>query len=123
MTRFREVVFMREFERDLKKLAKRYRTLEADLETFVDTQLFALHKLKLDNKGVYEIDDLGSLTAKVYKARKFACRTLKGKGVRTGIRVIYAYLEAEDRIELVEIYVKASKESEDRARIKKYYGR
>ena len=54
--RFREVRRLREFERDLKKLLKKYSTLEAD-----------------------------------------------------------------DRIELVEIYLKADKNTEDRKRILKYY--
>jgi len=31
---------------------------------------------------------------------KFACRSLKGKGVQSGIRVIYAYFEEKDKIEL-----------------------
>jgi hypothetical protein len=37
-------------------------------------------------------------------SKKLACRSLKGKGVASGIRVIYAYFEQEDVIELVEIY-------------------
>jgi len=41
--------------------------------------------------------------------------------VSSGIRVIYAYFEDDDRIELVEIYFKGDKENEDRKRILKYY--
>lgn len=59
----------------------------------------------------------------VYKAKKFACRSLKGKGVNSGIRIIYAYFENEDRIELVEIYYKGDKENENRDRILEYYQR
>ena len=58
--------------------------------------------------------------SKIYKAKKFACRSLKGKGVQSGIRVIYAYFEKEDKIELIEIYYKGDKENEDRERILKY---
>jgi hypothetical protein len=42
-------------------------------------------------------------------------------GVQSGIRVIYAYFEEKDKIELIEIYYKGDKENEDRERILKYY--
>jgi len=59
--------------------------------------------------------------AKIFKAKKIACRSLKGKGVKSGIRVIYAYFESDDRIELIEIYYKGDKENEDRERIIRNY--
>lgn len=118
---FHEIVRLKEFERDIKKLLKKYRTLEDDLETFIRVQLISYHKLGIDNKGVFRIGDLGKLSTSVYKAKKFACLALKGKGVRTGIRIIYAYSEDDDRIELIEIYIKSEKEVEDRNRIKMYY--
>jgi len=59
------------------------------------------HKLKIDNKGVFHIPELQIEIPKIYKAKKFAYRSLKGKGVQSGIRVIYAYFEKEDRIELI----------------------
>lgn len=37
--------------------------------------------------------------SKIYKAKKFACRSLKGKGVQSGVRVIYVYFEEVDNIE------------------------
>jgi len=55
--------------------------------------------------------------------RKFACRSLKGRGVQSGIRIIYAYFQEKDKIELIEIYYKGDKESEDRQRIFRYYGK
>jgi hypothetical protein len=102
MTRmkFREVVRLQEFERDFKRLLMKYNTLEEDLAKFIDRQLFIYHKLGLDNRGVFPIDDLGSTTAPVFKAKKFACRSLKGRGVKSGIRVIYAYHKGCDRVEL-----------------------
>ena len=60
-------------------------------------------------------------TSKFYKAKKFACRPLKGAGAQSGIRVIYTYFDKEDRIELIEIYYKGDKENEDRERIRKVY--
>ena len=58
---------------------------------------------------------------KIYKARKFTCKSLKGRGSYSGIRIIYAYFKDDDRIELVERYFKGDKENEDRQRILKYY--
>jgi len=119
--KFREVVWLHEFKREIKSLSKRYATLEEDLDVFIDTSAFAFHKLKLDT-GIVRIEGLGRTRLPVFKAKKFACRSLKGKGARTGIRVIYAFDMDQDRIELIEIYIKSDQENEDRARIRKYYG-
>ena len=107
----------------MRKLLRRFRTLEDDLEIFINTEVNLYHKLRYDNKGIFPIASLRIETPKIYKAKKFACRSLKGKGVHSGIRVIYAYFGKEDRIELIEIYYKGDKENEDRARILKYYKR
>jgi len=118
---FREISRLPEFEKDLKKLSKRFKTIEDDLEIFVKTELKLYHKLDIDNKGIFQIPSLQIEEPKVYKAKKFACRALKGKGVHSGIRVIYAYFKDADMIEFVEIYFKGDKENEDRNRIVKHY--
>jgi len=118
---FNEVKRLVEFKKDLKRLSKKFRTLETDLETFIQNQLNLYHKLRIDNRGILQISDLGISYPKIFKAKKFACRSLKGKGVASGIRVIYAYFEQEDVIELVEIYYKGEKENEDRNRLLRNY--
>jgi len=118
---FNEVRSLREFEKDLKKLIKRFRTLKDDLDIFTEKQLRLFHKLGVDNKGIVQISDLGIAYPKVYKARKFACRSLKGRGYASGIRVIYAYFEDEDCVEFIEIYYKGDKKNEDSERILRYY--
>ena len=119
---FSEIREMPEFKKDIKELARRFPTLKEDLRVFIKRQLKTSHKLKIDNKGVFRIQGLGINYPKIYKAKKFACKSLKGKGVFSGIRVIYAYWEKEDVIEFIEIYYKGDKENEDRERILKYYG-
>jgi hypothetical protein len=119
---FNEINRLPEFEKDLKKL-KRFRTLEEDLEAFIRTQLNLYHKQNIDNKGIYPISNIGIVHPAIYKAKKFACKSLKGKGVASGIRVIYAYYRVEDHIEFIEIYYKGDKDNEDRNRILKYYER
>ncbi len=120
---FNDIRKLAEFEKDFKKLVKKFRTLDEDLNTFIANQLKLTHKLNIDNKGVVRISDLGIEHPKIYKARKFACKALKGKGAASGIRVIYAYYEEEDVIEFVEIYYKGDKDNEDRERILTHYGK
>ena len=118
---FHSIVRLPEFEKDMRKLLKRYRTLEDDLDVFVRVAMIDYHKNGIDNGGIVQIPGLGFDEPKVYKARKFACKSLKGKGVKSGIRVIYAYFEEEDRVELIEMYYKGDKEDEDRRRIERTY--
>ena len=119
---FHEIPRLSEFEKDIKRLLKRFKTLEDDLRVFIEKELNLYHKLKIDNKGVFQISGLQVESPKIYKAKKFACRSLKGKGIQSGIRVIYAYFEEKDKVELIEIYYKSDKENEDRMRILRYYG-
>ncbi|MBW1847320.1 MAG: hypothetical protein JRG81_12725 [Deltaproteobacteria bacterium] len=118
---FNEVRRLPEFEKDFKKLAKKFKTLDDDIKAFIDNQLKLTHILGIDNKGVFHISELGIKMPKIYKAKKFACKALKGRGVMSGIRIIYAYYENEDIIEFIEIYFKGAKANEDKDRIIKYY--
>ena len=90
---FNEIRKLNEFEKDFKKLKKRFKTLDDDIETFINRQLKLTHKLGIQNKGVVPISRLGIETPKIYKAKRFACKALKGRGGMSGIRIIYAYYE------------------------------
>lgn len=118
---FSEIKKLTEFENDFKKLSKRFRTLDEDLEVFIDKQLKLYHKLGIDNNGIFHISNMGINCPKIYKAKKFACKSLKGKGSASGIRIIYGHYEKEDIIEFVEIYYKGDKGNENRERVLKYY--
>ena len=118
---FNEITRLPEFEKDIKKLLKRFRTLEEDLDVFIKVGLTAYHKLGIDNGGIVQITELQIEHPKIFKVRKFACRSLKGRGVHSGIRITYAYFEEEDSIEFIEIYFKGDKENENRERIRKHY--
>jgi mRNA-degrading endonuclease RelE of RelBE toxin-antitoxin system len=120
-----EVKYLPEFNKDMKKLCKRYRTLEGDLKNFLNIQIILYHIQGVDNKGVVQISGLGIEEPKIYKAIKFACRSLAGTGGRSGIRLTYAYDEIKndkDKITLIEIYYKGDKENENRDRIYKHFG-
>ncbi len=69
----------------------------------------------------FYINNLGFQSPQVYKAKKFACKALKGRGANSGIRVIYAYFPENDKVDFIEIYSKSDKENEDRSRIKELF--
>lgn len=123
MTTFAKVSRRPEFDRDLKQLLKRYRSLEDNLTVFVNTQLVLLHKQKIDNRGIVLINNLGIEEPKIFKAVKFACKSIHGRGAASGIRLTCAYFEEADHIEFIQIYFKADDENEDRERIKSLYGK
>jgi mRNA-degrading endonuclease YafQ of YafQ-DinJ toxin-antitoxin module len=104
-----------EFQKDLKKLSKKFRSLDEDLIEFKKV----LNEAPL---GIGKHFNVIIKTGIVYivKAR-FFCKSLKKKD----LRVIYAYIENHQIIELVgiefiELYFKGNKENEDRERIKDY---
>ena len=119
---FNEVNQCAEFQKDLKKLLKKFPSLDEDLEIFKNAALKAFHKLNQENRGIIQIPGLGFDYPKVYKATKFACKSLKGRGAASGIRVVYAYYPEKDKIIFIEIYFKTDQENEDRERIRKVIG-
>lgn len=116
-----EIGCLKEFSRELKKLKKKYRSLEDDLDTFINTQLKLFHKRGIDNDGIKELTYVTNEKFKFYKAVKFTCDSLGGRASKSGIRVIYAHAESTDEIEFIEIYYKGDKENEDRDRVMRYY--
>lgn len=94
---FQKIERLEAFEKDFKKLHKKFITLEDDFETFITAQLKLYHKDGIDNRGIFQLTRTGFSYPPVYKAKKFACKSLKDSGSRSGIRVIYAYYEEEDR--------------------------
>ena len=72
-----EVARSPEVERDMKKLLKRFSTLEEDLDTFIKTGMRLYHELNIDNNGIFPITGLGFEEPKVYKVRTSSpCETL-----------------------------------------------
>lgn len=119
---FKEVIEWPEFQRDFKKLLKKFRSLKEDFATFKKVSLKAYHKLGETNVGIVPVSDLGIQNPKIYKVKKFACRALRGRGAQSGMRIIYACFQDRDKIEFIEIYFKGDTENEDRERIKRLYG-
>ena len=104
---------LEEFKKDLKQLLKKYRTLNDDLDV-----VKRVLEVNPDERPPFSfrIDNLGLKTC-IIKVKKIACKALKGRGVNSGLRLIYAHFEEEQKITLVELYHKNDKENEDKQRI------
>ena len=102
-----------EFKKDLKRLLKKYRTLKDDLE--VVRKVLDL-KPEARPPFSFQIGSLGIETC-VVKVKKIACKALKGKGVNSGLRLVYAHFTESKEIVFIELYHKSEKENEDRQRI------
>ena len=101
------------FTKDLKELLKKFRTLNEDLGI-----VKKVLEVTPDERPPYSIriDGLG-ITTCVIKVKKIACKSLKGRGVNSGLRLIYAYFKEEQKIVFIELFHKNDKENEDRKRI------
>ena len=99
-----------DFERDYKRLAKRYRSLEEDIGEL--KKVLALFPI---GNGKHFATLVETDMVKIVKARLF-CRYLKG----SSLRVIYAYNEEAEHINFIELYFKGDQEMEDETRIKAY---
>ncbi len=102
-----------EFGKDLKVLLKKYCTLNDDL-----AEVKTILKNKPDERPPFSfrIDNLGLVTC-IIKVKKIACKALKGRGVNSGFRLIYAHFSNEQKIVFIELYHKNDKENEDKKRI------
>lgn len=89
---------LEEYKKDVKNLSRKYRSLAEDL---------ALVKKILSIKPQerppfsFRINNLGIETC-VIKVKKIACKALKGKGVNSGLRLVYAHFECNSRQVIIE---------------------
>ena len=102
-----------EYKKDLKDLLKSYRTLVEDMEVVKKVLMISPDERPPFS---FRIDNIGIETC-VIKVKKIACKALKGRGVDSGMRLIYALFKEERKIILVELYHKSEKENENRERI------
>jgi len=107
-----------EFKHDIKKLLKKFSSLREDLEVNKQYRIELFHCKDINSNGIFEIEGVGNTNdLRFFKIKKFQCKSLKGKGARSGIRVIYAYLPINQTVVFLEIYFKSDQEKEKRERI------
>ncbi|WP_299222577.1 hypothetical protein [uncultured Aquimarina sp.] len=121
---------LKEFNKDLKKLSKKYRSLKDDIEVIkkvlnVNPTARPPFSFNIDGLGIEDC---------IIKVKKIACKSLKGKGVNTGLRLVYAHfrskevedkngveVQTQEKIIFIELYHKNDKTNENRDRILKYF--
>lgn len=108
------------FEKDFSKMLKRFKTLAADLEVAKRNAIELFHLQKINNQSIFPIPKFCSSEIQICKLKKFACKALKGRGVQSGIRMIYAYHMKIFRVNFIEMYFKADQENENQQRIVEY---
>lgn len=125
---------LKEFGKDKKRLVKKYRSIPDDLDTVKQVL-----EVMPDERPPfsYRINNLGVKKC-IIKVKKIACKSLKGKGVNSGLRLVYAHYKIQntatenseeeqakevdkEKIVFIELYHKSEKENEDRDRILKYF--
>ncbi len=99
-----------EFQKDFKKLSKKYKSLKDDLVEF--KKVVAEFPLGTSRHFVilHSREEI-----KILKARLF-CRYLKG----TSLRIIYAYEEEEQTIYFIELYYKGEQTNENKKLIDEF---
>lgn len=108
------------FDREFRALHKKFRSLGDDFEILKSLQLNVFHEMKTDNGSIFKVvgccnDDFDS-----YVIKKIPCKSLKGRGSHSGLRITYILDKRNNEITFMEIYFKADKECEDKERLKAY---
>lgn len=112
-----EFTSVAEFDKECDKLHDKYPSLNNDIEGL---KRFLTTYPRGYDPITYRIPGLG-IETEIYKVKRFRCKSLN-KGSRSGIRVIYAYLETKQEIKFVEIYYKEKDDVDcNKERIRKYF--
>ena len=110
-----------EFHKDLKALRKRFFSLEDDIEVL--KKVLTLYP-QGNPPSIVRISykEISNIKCEIYKVKHFRCRSLRGRGSRSGIRIIYAFDVERQKIIFVEIYFKEREDSDcDLERILDYF--
>ena len=106
-----------EFDKDFKALLKRYRTLESDFETFKKYTIETFYEKNTPTTAFVPVEGFCGENYVSNKVRKFACKSLPGRGSQSGIRIIFVWQETLRLVTFIEIYFKGDKSEEDRERL------
>lgn len=109
-----------DFQRDLKRLVRKFPSLHDDIEVAKVFTIELFHLQNINKQAIFPIPNFCTEELKICKLKKFACKALKGRGVKSGIRIIYAYHVLTSTVDFIEIYFKGEAENEDKERIKQY---
>ncbi|MDR0800260.1 MAG: hypothetical protein LBN01_01845 [Endomicrobium sp.] len=105
------------FEKDFKRLQKRFKTLEEDFENMKKAAIEVYHLRDVKTFAVLPIEGFCGQDYLSMKVKKMTCKSLKGKGVQSGLRVIYVFKRKENSVTFIEMYYKQDQENEDKNRL------
>lgn len=108
------------FKAEFRKLAEKLKTLAEDIKVAKKNAIELLHLRQIDNQSIVSISGYKHPYLQVYKLHKFACKTLKGKDVNSGIKLIYAYDKKNNTVCFIEIYSTAEQQSESKNKIEQF---
>lgn len=115
------------FKKDFKRLSKKFKTLDKDFELIKKATIELFHINNINNNSIFLLEgqqsELLKDKVKIYKIKKIACRSLKGFGCNSGLRIIYTYFESESKVEFLQFYHKNESENENRELIEEYLNR
>ncbi|TSC55717.1 MAG: hypothetical protein G01um101418_738 [Parcubacteria group bacterium Gr01-1014_18] len=109
-----------EFKKDWKRLQKKFSSISDDFALVKKAAIELFHLHGLNNLSIFPIPHFCGKEIQVCKVKKFACKSLKGRGAKSGIRLVYAFHVNLSKVVLIEIYFKGDQENEDQMRIKHY---
>jgi len=120
------IEFKIEFEKEFKKLSRKYPSLKDDLDTFLLTlELDPIWESILSNHIVKIAWLWEDIKWDFYKVKKIVCKSIAWNSSNSWIRIIYKYSNENSielcEIEFIEIYHKNQKSNHDIDRIKKNY--
>lgn len=111
-----------EYKKSFNKLIKRFRTLDKDIAYFKQFVLEPYFDKGIDTSAIVKIESGCNEKYDSYKVIKFACMSLKSKGNRSGIRIVFLVdkcITDVVNIEFVETYFKGDKEMNNMKLLKK----
>ena len=103
------------FDKEFKKLFKKYKSLDGDLKIFQKLLLKNIQLFITRSTNHHSIINVNQLRTIFVLKSRLQCRALK----RSSLRIVYIYSKDKDKILFVEIYFKGNKEVEDRWRWKR----
>ena len=116
-----------EFEKEFKKLSKKYKSLPDDFEDLKKVLAISPRLEILWENWIKRVPLWEKLEGvEIYKIRRFRCFSISKNSKDSGLRIIYHYHEWEDKIEFekvdfIEIYHKNKKTNHNQERIEENY--
>ena len=116
-----EIIMLPKFKRDFKRLKRKYRSLSDDMVAFQKALLLAHSNrdVGLESIDSNPVQGVPGGAENVFIAKKFACRALKGRGARTGIRIVYQIDMQCVKLMYIELFHKKEKPLPDMQRIER----